>query len=126
MDNRSHKSSTSVYDNVFISNTSRYFIEHLIFRPLFFFPLPSHGSTRASRDSGRKFINPVNGGRKTKVEENRRRRIPYYDVVFRSFIGRGSRGQKGATFQYFHAIYVHARIVYSKPDKKSEIAFVLS
>lgn len=88
MDNRSHKSSTSVYDNVFISNTSRYFIGHLISRPLFFFPLPSHGSTRASRDSGRKFINPVNGGRKTKVEENRRRRIPYYDVVFRSFIGR--------------------------------------
>lgn len=40
MDNRSHKSSTSVYDNVFISNTSRYFIEHLIFRPLFFFLFP--------------------------------------------------------------------------------------
>lgn len=59
MDNRSHKSSTSVYDNVFISNTSRYFIGHLIFPALFFFLFPRTVQRKRREIRGVNLLTPL-------------------------------------------------------------------
>lgn len=111
-------------DNVFISNTTRYFIGHLIFCPLpFFINFSSlaqftRRATKRREIRGVNLLTPLMG-----VENQGERKSPNLirrDVVFRSFIGEIAWSEE-ATFQYFHAIYVHARIAYAKPDKKTKL-----
>lgn len=92
MDNRSHKSSTSVYDNVFISNTSRYFIGHLIFPALFFFLFPRTVQRKRREIRGVNLLTPLMA-----VEKQRWKKIV--------------AAESHTTTQYFVPLLVADRVV---------------